>query len=162
MSSGRIRHFFRALGQRQRSRPWRGLSCKTALLSDHRSWSRRNGVFLNFSTSSLWFFRQPHGENANFARARPAVFHFCVHLFTEWAYLLVREWNKGEGNPQNCLHPFDCLSCGLLCWFLQMLIFARARLPFSASEAKGEGNLLLFPSPLTCSHTVLCRGEVKV
>ena len=91
MRSGRLRHFFRALGQRQWSRPWRGLSCKTALLGDHRSWPRENGVFLNFSTSSPWLFRQPHGENANLARARPAVFHFCVHLFTEWPYLLVHE-----------------------------------------------------------------------
>ena len=52
---------------------------------------KKNGVFLNFSTSSPWLFRQPYGENANLARARPAVFHFCVHLFTEWAYLLVHE-----------------------------------------------------------------------
>ncbi len=38
-----------------------------------------------------WRFRQPYGENAKFARARPVIFHFYVHLFTEWAYLLVHE-----------------------------------------------------------------------
>ena len=42
--------------------------------------------------------------------------------------------------------------------FLQMLFFARVRLPFARGEAKGEGKLLLFLHPIMCSGTALCRG----